>query len=140
MIRFIFRLLSALFFGAVLSLWIIQNNIDVQRTVTSKLIAALEKQWNVKITTESSTINFFTCSLYLKQGAIKPLAKKQFAWQFEECKIYISPLPLFDRRVELYLTFVNTSGHTGYNNNKFDITGHLIDIFTMHPPDQFKII
>jgi len=140
MIRFIFRLLSALFFGALISVWIIQNNIDVQRTITSKLIAALEKEWNIKITTEGSTVNFFTSSLYLKKLVIKPKTQKQFAWGCDECKIHISLFQLLRHRIELYLTFVNTSGHTGYNNGEFDITGHLIDIFTTHPTDLFKIV
>jgi len=113
---------------------------DVQRTITSKLIALLEKEWNIKITTEGSTVNFFTSSLYLKKVTIKPTRPKQFGWQCDECKIHVSPLPLFNHRIELYLTFLNTSGHTGYKNGVFDITGHLIDIFTTHPTDLFKIV
>jgi len=140
MIRFTLRLLSGLLFGVILSLWIIQNNSDVQHAVTNKLITALEKEWNVKIATEGSTINFFTFSLYLKKGAITPTRKRQFGWQFGECKIHISPFALLDYKIELYLTFANTKGHTGYNNGSFDLAEHLGDIFTTSPSDKFKIV
>ncbi len=136
MFKLIARIVAAFAIGLVFCLWIIQNAPQVKNLVSTKIVSFIEKEWSTKITVESININFFTCSLYVKKAQIIPSNDKQYAWGFDQCRVYISPLKLlFKKKVSLDLTFNNLKASTRYANNKADLAEHIQDIFTPKSPN-----
>jgi|GEM_PF-3484325 len=130
MLRPIGRLIAALVIGLIISVWIIQRNDQVQRALTSKLLGMLEKEWSSKITAEYSKINFFTSSIYIKNGLVTSLKHKNCYWKAREAKIYISPLALmFGSKVRLSLTLLGIDAKSGLENDKLEIQEHLENVF-----------
>lgn len=131
MIKQFFRFLSAIFVGVILSIWIIQNNSEVELAITKKIIAELEREWNVKIDIKSSRVNLFTCSLYLDNGHIKNLKKDNCHWEFDQCKVHIQPLAfLRKKRINLELRFDNIRVASGLTGGTPDIVSHITGIFS----------
>ncbi len=131
MIKQFFRLLSAIFVGLILSIWIIQNNTEVETAIAKKIIAILEKEWSVKIDTKSSRVNLFTCSLYLNNGHVKYLKKDNCHWAFDQCKIHVQPLAFFrKKKVNLDLKFDNVIINSGLTGSTPDITEHISKMFS----------
>ncbi|MFA6535253.1 MAG: translocation/assembly module TamB domain-containing protein [Candidatus Babeliales bacterium] len=131
MIKQFFRLLSAIFVGLILSVWIIQNNSEVELAITKKIINTLEKEWHVKIDTKSSRVNLFTCSLYLNNGHVKYLKKDNCHWSFDQCKVHIQPLAfLRKRKINLELKFDNIGITSGLTDGTPDIFSHVASIFS----------
>lgn len=131
-IRFIFILVT----GTLLSLWVIQNNSTVKHTFGTKLISFLEDEWDSKITVDSVKINFFTCSIFLKNGTVTSAVGKDYMWKFDQCKVYISPIALLlKKKIALSLSFNNLAGKTSYQSGRSDLTDHIQDIFTPKTPN-----
>ena len=131
MIRRFFRLLSAIFVGLILSVWIIQNNTEIEHAIAKKIIYELEHTWNVKINIKSLRVNFFTCSLYLNNGDGEYLEKKDCIWNFDRCKIYIHPLALLlKKKVNLDFTFYNANATSRLTDGIPDIATHIASIFS----------
>lgn len=130
MIKRIFTLLCAIFVGLVASLWIVQNNSQIEVALSQKIISKLENMWGIEIKKESSYINFFTCSLYLKNGCITDPKKQNCHWSFKQCKIHISPLSfIFKKKINLYISFDNIVATSGFNSGNLDIADHLFAMF-----------
>ncbi len=139
MIKQFFRLLSAIFVGLVLSVWILQNNSEVELAITKKIIATLEKEWHVKIDTKSSRVNLFTCSLYLNKGHVKYLKKDNCHWGFDQCKVHAQPLAfLRKKKINLDLEFDNIDVTSGLTGGTPDIFSHIAAIFSGQS-DDFNI-
>lgn len=107
MIKVALRLLGALACGIFISVWILQHNLHVQSFLSETIIKSLENEWQVDISPEEFAINLFTCSLYCKNGTIKPRDDKKFSWNFEECKIQVSPGMLLFKKLFLTITLNN---------------------------------
>jgi hypothetical protein len=93
MIKFLIRFLIIIFAGCIISLIILQNNLHIQKNIVTNLIEFLQKKWNAKIAVKSYKINFFTQSIYLEKGQVKPF-KKTCYWNFEHSTIHISILDI----------------------------------------------
>ena len=99
--------------------------------VSTKLIHFIEHEWNTHLDIDSVKINFFTFSVFLKNGRVRPSNNKNYAWQCDQCHIYVSPINLFfKKKISLYLTFNNLKTHTGYHDGTADLVEHITDIFT----------
>lgn len=100
----------------------------------------MEKEWNTQISVDSCKVNFFTLSVYFKKGIVLPATKKQYAWQFDQCKVHVSPFKLlFNKQIALYLTFNNIKAETAYADGKSDLLDHLNTIFTPKVAGPLKI-
>jgi hypothetical protein len=137
MVRLISRLLGAFAIGIILSVWIIQRNDQVQKTLTTKLLNLLEKEWDSKISTEMTNINFFSCSATLYNVSIKPLAHKNCSWRVKEAKIYISPIAyLFDKTIKITLTLREIDAASGISQNSFELKEHIQGLLKSSSPDS----
>lgn len=129
MIKRIFTLLVAIIFGLVASVWIIQNNSKIEVALSQKLISKLENLWGVTITKQSARINFFTCSIYLKNGKVTDSKKENCNWKFEQCKIHISPIVfILKRKINVYLEFDNITAKTNFSAGKLEIVDHIANM------------
>lgn len=139
MFKLFTRIFFALVCGLVLSLWVLQNTPSVKEFVSTKIIQFLEKDWAAHIDTESVKVNFFTFSLWFKNGKITPADEKKYAWQFEQCRVQLSMLDfIFKRKLSLNLIFNNIKASAIYTDKKPDLLTHIQGIFT--PKDlDFKI-
>ncbi|KKQ33058.1 MAG: hypothetical protein US49_C0003G0086 [candidate division TM6 bacterium GW2011_GWF2_37_49] len=129
MIKRIFTLFGAIIFGLMASVWIIQNNSKIEVALSQKLISKLENIWGITITKQSARINFFTCSIYLKNGLVSDPRKKNCNWKFEQCKIHVSPLAfILKRKINLSLEFYNVAAKTIFNDGKLEIADHIANM------------
>lgn len=136
MLKLFARIVTALTIGLILSLWVIQNSSSVKKMVTTKLIHFIEQEWNTHLDIDSVKINFFTFSVFLQNGKVRPSDKKNYAWQCDQCHIYVSPINLLlKKKISLYLTFNNLKAATGYDNGSVGLIDHISDIFTPKSPD-----
>ncbi len=135
LLKVLMRVVSALIIGLIFSLWIIQNTPSVKNMVGSKIISFLEQKWGAHIQADSIKINFFTLSLYFKHGKVTSAQNKDYAWQFEQCKVHASITRLlFTKKVALYLTFNNIKAVTSYKLRQSDLIDHIKNIFATVPP------
>jgi hypothetical protein len=131
MVKQFLQLLGAIFVGLILSLWIIQSNTKIEQAVANKIIAELEKNWDVKINTTSQHINIFNFSLYLHNGKVKYSKKEDCYWEFDQCKIHLQPLDfLLNKKINLQITFDNVNTHSRINKATPDIVTHIAEIFS----------
>lgn len=123
----------------VVSIWMLQNNSDLQKKLITNLVSTLEKEWGATIAVKQAHANFFTQSIYFSDGAVNP-KKHKCHWNFVQGKVTTSIFNLlFKKELHLYLTFINVSGETDYANGQIAIVDHLEDIFKTKQTD-FKVI
>jgi len=126
----IYTLIGAILIGLLASIWIIQSNTQLEVVLTKKLISKLENMWGIKIDVKSSRINFFTFSIFVKDGRIVDPKKDNCNWRFKQCKIHVSPLKLIlNKKINLYLSFDDVAATTRFSNNNLDIVDHIAAMF-----------
>ncbi len=136
MLRLLYRLFWSLFFGLIITVWIVQNNSQIEQLITHKLITLLEKEWNVSIATQSARVNFFTCSLFLHNGKVVDNDDRRCHWSFEKAKVHVSPLAyLLKKKVYLYVTINNVTVSMAFANGQLNVIDHIKKIASSRSPD-----
>jgi hypothetical protein len=131
MFKIIFRLLGALLIGIFISFWIIQNNTIVEQSLTKKIISLLEKEWGAKIKIKSSYLNFLTLTLQLNNGQIDYNTKSKSFWNFNYCKVSLSPIKsIFNNNLSLSIMLNDVTVKTHFKNNTYDIIPHIQNIYS----------
>jgi len=126
--------------GLALSLWMLQNNPLVKKMFLKNMISFLEKEWDSTITVGALHINFFTCTLFLKDCKIATNKNPDCFWQFTTAKAKLSPFKIFShKKVYLYLDLYNISAGINYIDGKLDFADHLQDIFKTKS-DDVKVV
>ena len=116
-----------LIFSFVPVVWIIQQNPDVQKSITEKLIDVLQQEWDAHISVESYDINFFTGKIFLNNGKVESWenSDKKFFWNFEKAKVSFSRLDYFFKDYFLMdVIFKRVDVKTFVKNGQLDISKH----------------
>lgn len=136
MIKTLFRFAGACLCGLILSLWILQNNHNIQELISEKIISSLQESWKVRINTKKLQLNLFTFSVYCTDGTFVPTDDKDFSWGFDECKIKVSPFDIiFKKRLSLAITFNQISAKTQISAQRVDIIQHIFTMFEIDDDD-----
>ncbi len=116
-----------LIFSFIPIIWIVQQNPDVQKSITEKLIDVLQQEWDAHISVESYDINFFTGKIFLNNGKVESWenSDKKFFWNFEKAKISFSRLDYFFKDYFLMdVVFKRVDVKTFVKNGQLDIVKH----------------
>ena len=137
--KFLFRFVIFLLFAIIPTFWVIQNSEKVQLFAKNKLIKILEKEWNSKITVESSDFNLFTGTIFFNNGKVISCIKDSNCWwKFKLASVRFSRLLYFLKDIiQLNLKFFDIDAFSSYENNKLSIKEHLKDVLT--PSKDFEI-
>lgn len=136
MLKLLYRLFWSLLLGAILSVWIIQNNSKVEQLITQKLITLLEKEWKVSITADSARVNFFTFSIFLYKGKVADKEYPACRWSFDQAKVHVSPFAYFlKKKIHLYVTINNITLSTSVTEGQLDVASHIKKIASPSSPD-----
>ncbi|MCB9492886.1 MAG: translocation/assembly module TamB domain-containing protein [Epsilonproteobacteria bacterium] len=132
--KYIYRIFCILTFGMLLSLWILQNNEHVQQRACQELVKLLEETFNIRIEKEYSRVNFFTCSVLIRKGHITSQEKKDFWWEYDECKVSFSPLVfVLQKKLGLHITLYNVRAQSSYQNGQSDLIDHMHEVLAPAP-------
>lgn len=124
----IVKTIIILIFSFIPIVWIIQQNPNVQKSITEKLIDVLQQEWDVQINVEYYDINFFTGKIFLNNGKVESLpdSDKKFFWNFEKAKISFSRLDYFFKDYFLMdVVFKRVDVKTFVKNGQLDISKHI---------------
>lgn len=133
-VHYLSRLFIFLLLIGCTAIWGLQQQASVQSWFEHHIKTFIKKEWKASLDITGCKPNFFTLSLTLDDGHIKPLDKKKYSWDFKQATIHINLLRLLTKDPAfIELAFDTVSVKTDYEKDRIDFAEH---IKSMLPQDD----
>jgi hypothetical protein len=133
-VQYLSRLFIFLLLIGCAGIWALQQQASVHAWFEHHIKTFIKKEWKASLDISSCKPNFFTLSITLNDGHIRPLDQKKYSWDFKQTTIHINPIRLLTRDPAcIELAFDTVSIKTNYEKDRIDFAEH---IKSMLPKDE----